>query len=80
VEELVRRFRDEKGQAIYRRIVGALGEDLTYRLMSLAWEVRNRIAVSPGPYFMGIAKMWRGSTGLTSASPPPGLRILRRCD
>ena len=50
VEELVRRFRDEKSRATYRRIVGALGEDLTYRLMRLAWEVRDRIAVSPGAY------------------------------
>jgi hypothetical protein len=56
VEELVRRFRDEKSRATYRRIVGALGEDLTYRLMSLAWEVRDRMAVSPGAYFVGIAK------------------------
>ena len=56
VEELMRRFRDEKSGATYRRIVGALGEDLTYRLMRLAWEVRDRIAVSPGAYFMGIAK------------------------
>jgi hypothetical protein len=56
VEELVSRFRDEKSRATYRRIVGALGEDLTYRLMYLAWEVRDRIAVSPGAYFVGIAK------------------------
>jgi hypothetical protein len=43
-------------EATYRRIVGAVGEDLAYRLMSLAWEVRGRIAVSPGAYFVGIAK------------------------
>jgi hypothetical protein len=56
VEELMRRFRDEKSGTTYRRIVGALGEDLTYRLMRLAWEVRDRMAVSPGAYFVGIAK------------------------
>ena len=56
VEELVSRFRDEKSRTAYRRIVGALGEDLAYRLMGLTWEVRDRIAVSPGAYFVGIAK------------------------
>jgi hypothetical protein len=56
VEELVSCFRDEKSRVTYRRIVGALGEDLAYRLMRLAWEVRDRMAVSPGAYFVGIAK------------------------
>ena len=56
MEELVSRFRDEKSRTAYRRIVGALGEDLAYRLMCLTWEVRDRIAVSPGAYFVGIAK------------------------
>jgi hypothetical protein len=56
VEEIITRFHDEKSRATYRRIVGKLGEDLARRVMGLAWEVRDRIAVSPGAYFIGIAK------------------------
>jgi hypothetical protein len=56
VEELIRRFRDEKSRATYRRIVGRLGEAITYRIMLAVWEVRDRIAVSPGAYFVGTAK------------------------
>ena len=77
VEELVSRFRDEKSRAAYRRIVGALGEDLAYRLMCLTWEVRHTIAVSPGAYFVGIAKNVAREHGIdlgfaTSRSANPG--------
>lgn len=56
VEELVRRFRDEKSRATYRIIVGKLGVAISYPIMLNVWEVRQAIAVSPGAYFVGIAK------------------------
>jgi hypothetical protein len=64
VEELVWRFRDEKSRATYRRIVGALGEDIAYRLMCLTWEVRQDIAVSLGAYFVGMAKQVAREQGI----------------
>jgi hypothetical protein len=84
VEVIVTRFRDEKSRATYRRIVGALGEDIAYRLICLTWEVRNRLAVSPGAYFVGMSKQVareqgidlgfkaRTSRDLLAANPAPG--------
>jgi len=73
VEELVTRFRDEKSRGYYRCIVGQLGEDLTRRAMLCAWEVRHAIAVSPGAYFVGIAKNVARENGIDlgwRAGPP----------
>ena len=64
VEELVRRFRDEKSRATSRRIVGRLGEDLAYRVMGLTWEMRDRIAVSLGAYFVGVSKQVAKEQGI----------------
>ena len=64
VEELVRRFRDEKSRFTYRRIVGKLGDAIAYCLMVAAWEVRDRIAVSPGAYFVGMAKQVAREQGI----------------
>jgi hypothetical protein len=64
VEELVWRFRDEKSRPTYRRIVGKLREAIAYRLMVAAWEVRDRIAVSPGAYFVGMAKQVAREQGI----------------
>ncbi len=56
MEEIIQRFRDEKSRGTYRRIVGKLGVAISYPIMLNVWEVRDRIAVSPGAYFVGIAK------------------------
>jgi hypothetical protein len=64
VEELIRRFRDEKSQGTYRRIVSRLGEGITYRLMLAVWEVRHRVAVSPGAYFVSAAKQVAREQGI----------------
>ena len=60
----MRRFRDEKSRATYRRIVGALGEAIAYRLMCLTWEVRRDIAVSLGAYFVGMSKQVARQQGI----------------
>jgi hypothetical protein len=74
VDELVRRFRDEKSRPTYRRIVGKLGVGISYPIMLNVWEVRDRIAVSPGAYFVGIAKNVAQENGIDlgfrRASPP----------
>jgi hypothetical protein len=70
VEELVTRFRDEKSRATYRRIVSKLGDAIAYRLMVAAWEVRDRIAVSPGAYFVGMARQVAREQGIELGLKP----------
>jgi hypothetical protein len=72
VEELVRRFRDQHSRATYRRIVGTLGEAIAYRLMCYTWEARDRIAVSPGAYFVGVSKQVAREQGIDLGFKRPG--------
>jgi hypothetical protein len=75
VDELVRRFRDEKSRPTYRRIVSRLGDRIVYPLMLAVWEVRHQIAVSPGAYFVGAAKQVAQRQGIDlgfQQHPAPG--------
>jgi hypothetical protein len=64
VEDIVRAFDDGQSREAFRMVVQALGVDISYRLLRNTLEVKGTIAVSPGAYFIGMAKQVAKEQGL----------------